>query len=81
VWLTTMSDEARMPDLAPFGLAFVPGGNYDWNVTASAGGVEDALPTLLDTPVPIPMLGLGGPAFDGDGTVAVTSSRKLTLAP
>jgi hypothetical protein len=80
-WLTTMSGEARMPDLTPFGLAFVPGGNYDWSVIASAGGVADALPTLLGTPVPIPMFGFGGPAFAGDGTVAVTSSRKFTLAP
>jgi len=79
VALTTMAGSARLPDPSPLALAFVPGGSYHWDVTASGSDLDEAI--RPQPGMPYTLLGLGGPGLEGDGTLAQTTERSFTLAP
>ncbi|MFO8151386.1 MAG: hypothetical protein R6T93_13985 [Trueperaceae bacterium] len=79
VVLTTMQNEARLPDVSLVGQAWPAGGHYDWVVAAVAA------PDLA-TAAAFPALGVEfffatGIGLEGTGAVAVSARRAFDLAP
>ena len=80
VSLTTASDTARLPDPSVLGLGFAPGGSYDWRVTTiAAGDLETA--ASLDSQTLLTFVYVGPIGVPDAGAIAVSETRKVTLAP
>jgi hypothetical protein len=79
VSLTTMQNQARVPDVALVGQAWPVGGQYDWSVAVVAA------PDLA-TAAAFPAIGIEfffgtGIGQQGTGAVAFTAERQVDLAP
>ena len=78
--LTTAADTARLPDVAPLGLALVPGGRYEWRVRALAAENYQAATSVPAIDGIMFLYGALG-AVPQDGAVASSGFRTMTLAP
>lgn len=82
VTLLTHRTSATLPDLAPVGLAWAPGGTYAWSVSTWHAHDADAAARLPVRDVWLALGIEGSVAMDGDGWFATTfPDREVTLAP
>ena len=81
VSLTTARDVARLPDPTVVGLAFVPGGEYDWSVNGIAADAVDAAAAVSYMPLVYVVYGWGLYDLPEAGAIATSLTRTVTLAP
>lgn len=79
VSLTTLQNQARLPDVSPVGQAWPAGGHYTWSVAVV--GVPDLATAAAFPAIGIEFFFASGLGLEGSGAVALAQKRAFDLAP